>query len=206
MWRHLGLATAFSLSMCVSVSGASLVARVDLVTQGLTVFEPGLGFGAPQPVIDVWHITLTNLASTAADDVTMRLAGNLIDEILPDRYYAATTDLPTLGPNTLPDSFFVLPLAPPAAEPDVSSDWRSDRVITLPRGEAMRRRLPFLNPRETTPIAVLSVPTGSALNLTAFSGTGFFADGTSGPIRFVPEPSALLSGLICIGAAHRKRC
>ncbi|MEO0531212.1 MAG: hypothetical protein AAF266_11660 [Planctomycetota bacterium] len=186
----------------IAAEAAPLIGNLELVEEDLVTFDPIV---SPAPIIDVWHVSLTNPNLFAVDDVTMRLEGPLIDFLRPDFLYAETTDLPTLGPNPVAESFFVLPAGDPPVEPDVRDDWAGSNFIALPRGEVMRRRTPFMEPGETITIAVLSIPTGSTLDLSGFSGEAFFDNGTSAPIRFVPEPStACLTVLLVAGLSDQR--
>ena len=182
------------------VLAAPIIGTLDLVETNVETFDPSTFTAGP--TIDVYHVVLNNPNASGVTGFELSFPGLFENRSAGSPLqYKRGADLPTLGPNIVAESFFVVP--------DV---WPLDIIFVtefLPPFDGLRGSMVGSSdlPAGWHTIAVLSVLAGSsAPDITNFVGQAWVNGGLQ-DIVFVPEPSTVLLTLLGVaGFAVRRRC
>lgn len=199
MKNVLAIAIAFAAT---SAFALDLPASVDLVQSGVATFNSDL---TPGPAVDVYHVTVSNPNASDATAFNMSLtsAGLFVNNNPGGLTFSQTgTDLPAIATFTFGESFFVLPAGQILSVGDVDTASELATDVTLAGTTAL------IPGSGSAVVAVLSVPAGTQLDQSGFSGNAA-VDGAFSAITFgevIPEPStALLAGLALVGFVARRK-
>ncbi len=186
-------------------SASTVLGTIVQVETNIATFDPNT-FG-PGPNVDVFQLVVSNPHAGGATSVELAITGSFVNlNAGAALTFKAGTDLPTLGPNTVGESFFVVPDGFTAG--DILGVNTSDDGSTLASSYTLPGTTPFVPGDGQAVLAVLSVETGSTTALALAQGTvGVVAiDGELHTLSFIPEPStAILAMLGLVGVAARRR-
>lgn len=200
------LALAVLLSSSSVASAARLYTTFVKAESDVATFDPTI-FG-PGPVIDVYHLQVTNPNAYPATSLSLSLSSprsfiNLNSSALT---FKANANLPALGPFKVAESFFVVPN--PAT---ILAVGTSDTSDLLASSYTSAGGATFIPAGGTSVVAVLSVAAGSGLptNYVNWGGTAA-VNGVLEDVGILtppfPEPtSGVLAGLGLLVAAARRR-
>jgi hypothetical protein len=196
----------FALVAVLAVSAAATAAplRGSLVKSesNVATFDPNIF--APGPAIDIYHVVIENPNASATTSVGLTLDGSFINLGAPAVSFRNSAALPTLGPNKVAESFFVIPADKTTAQ--VLAVNTEDTAGVLSTSFTIQGGANLIPAGGSSILAVLSVAAGSPepsqLNWT---GNGA-VNGVLEAIQFIPEPTTcVLAGLALVGAAARRR-
>lgn len=193
-------ALAAILAVATVATAAPLTTKLIKAQTNVATFDPNT-FG-PGPNIDVYHLEVTNPNSILADSIGLSLTGEFQNFAAAPLTFKNNTSLPTLGPNTVAETFFVVPN--PATILGVNT---VDSSTALASNFTAQGGGNFVAAGGSSILAVLSVPAGS-LEPSMQGWTGNAAvGGVLEDIQFgIPEPTTcVLAGLALVGAATRRR-
>jgi hypothetical protein len=190
------------LAVSTAANAATLTGSVVKAQTNVVTFDPNT-FG-PGPNVDVYHVVVENPNAILADSIGLSLTGEFQNFASAPLTFKANTSLPTLGPNTVAETFFVVPN--PATILGVNT---VDSSTALASNFTSQGGGNFIAAGGSSILAVLSVPTGSP----ALTGAGWTGNAAVGGVLetisfapVIPEPTTcVLAGLALAGAAARRR-
>ena len=196
MKRFVALAAVLTIA---GAAQAELMGRAELISSNVATFDPSIF--APGPNVDVYHVIVDNGFAADVTSVELLLPGQWLNLNASDLTFKNGTGLPTLGPNLVAESFFVVPEGrTPAQILPVNVE---DSDTTLGAAYTLQGGGVFVPASGSAVLAVLSVPTGAAVDQLAFSGAGVVS-GAREVINFIPEPTAaVLAGLALVDGRGR---
>ena len=183
-----------------TVAASGLVAQLALVDSGLSTTAPD--FVSPGPTIDVYEVVVTNNEAADVTSLAFTLPGPWINNAPSVVSFHDSPGPYTQGPFTFAETFFVLPpgvnqLALGTIDSNTlleSSYSGVGSVALVPAGSSAT-------------VAVLSVATGTAVDLSGYTGWGVVS-GLDVPITLlvIPEPSAAFLSIVALfGVGLRRR-
>jgi hypothetical protein len=193
------LALSVLLSYSTVACAAPLFPTLVKASTNVATFDP-VTFG-PGPNVDVYNLVVTNPNPYPATSIGLSLDGDFINLNSTTLTFKANAELPTLGPNKVAETFFVVPdpskiLAVGTIDTDdaLASNFTSVGGLT------------FVPAQGSSIVAVMSIAAGSP-SPDGWRWTGNAAvNGVLVPIAAFPEPTAgVLAGLALVGAAARRR-
>lgn len=170
-----------------------LVGSVVNVGTNVATFDPiNLVSG---PAVDVYQVVVQSNLTTPISSLAIHLDGPFINGMDPPISFSDLMTLPTLGPNTVAESFITIPSGKLAS--DVLAVDTIDAGNVLSSSFTLVGGATLVEPQGSAVIAILSLPTGATLDTTNWRVNN---------IPFIPEPTTgVLVGHALIGAAGRRR-
>ena len=194
-------ASAFLIVLGIGADsrGVTLCPRIDLVQENVATFDPGQF--VPGPNIDIYHLTIENFGASNVTSLELVLPGNWLNLSVPPFSFKDSPDIPMLGPNTVAETFFVLPPGTTPLAVDVV-----DTSSQLSAAYTVAGSTPLVPAMGSSVVAVLSVLTGEEVDLSGFLGQAAVeGQGDLEPIVCIPEPSgATLLIVATVGLARRR--
>lgn len=186
-----------------------LTVAVRLAEANVETFDPDAF--ADGPVIDAYHVELTNPNRAAVSSLQLELVGDWLNYSSGGVSLRAEAALPVLGPFRVAETYFVYPgdaPAAPLAVEVVDTDELLSASYTFSGDQAL------IEAGETTVVAVLSVPAGAdavsgllpvfgrAVVDGVFECVGY--PGDCFPLVQHPEPSTLVLASLALAAVCRR--
>jgi hypothetical protein len=194
------------LSCGGAACAAPITATLVVAAANVATFDPNLF--APGPAVDVYNLVAANPNPYPVSSIGLSLNGDFINLGLPSMAFKAGAELPTLGPNKVAETFFVVP------DPSkVLAVGTIDSNGSLASNYTTQGGATLIPAQGSSVVAVLSLAAGSPFpSMAGWTGNaainGVLEPGwiflTSLPP--FPEPtSGVLAGLALVGAAARRR-
>ena len=196
------LLALFVLSIATTTASAAVLpATIVLAQSNIETFDPRTFTAGPN--VDNYHVLVSNPNDGNVTSLELNFPGTFQNFNYSPLSFRDDTRWPTLGPNEVAESFFLLP---PGSNGTQLAVGTIDDETGLFSSYTLPGDTPLIQASSPgTVVAVLAVLTGTVPDATRFSGRAAI-DGAFHDIRFpVPEPTTAFLALLGVASLALRR-